>query len=344
MKQAIIFGGKSFEHEISIVSAITVSQKIDTIDTFVFLDDKHRFFLIPKEKMNAQTFSSKAFEKEKELVPVDGGFATKGLFKKELKGYSFINMVHGGDGEDGVLASLFKFYNIDFIGPRTAASVVSFDKYLTKLYAQGLGVKVVDYYLLSRDEKPAIPFDYPVIIKPLTLGSSIGVSIVKEPSELSYALDTAFEYDEKVLIEPFIDGVAEYNLAGTYVDGAWKLSMIEEPQKESFLDFDKKYLDFSRTEGANKAEILDKISTDIEETFKKLYGHYFKGAIIRCDFFVIDGAVYLNEINPIPGSLANYLFEDFPAVVGEVFKDLPVSRDIRVNYRYIDKIHAAKGK
>lgn len=344
MKQGIIFGGKSFEHEISIVSAITVSGKIEEIETFIFLDDKHRFFLIPKDKMKAKTFSSQAYAKEKELFPCLYGFQTSGLFKTKLTDITYINMVHGGDGEDGVLASLLTFYRIAFIGPRTSASVLSCDKYITKMYAKELGVKVVDYALLQRDGEVKIPFDYPVIIKPLSLGSSIGVSIVKEASELSYALDSAFEYDDQALVEPFIDGVKEYNLAGSFHDGTWSLSFIEEPEKESFLDFDKKYLDFSRTKAASEAEVMDKISEDIKAAFMKIYGTYFRGSIIRCDFFVIDNEVYLNEINPIPGSLANYLFHDFKTVVTQTLNNLPVPRDIKVNYRYIDKIHASKGK
>jgi D-alanine-D-alanine ligase len=344
LKQGIIFGGKSFEHEISIVSAITVAKKIDTIDTFIFLDEKHRFFLIPKDKMNAKTFSSKAFEKSKELFPCPYGFETQGMFKTKIDNCTFINMVHGGDGEDGILASLLTFYNIEFVGPRTTASVLSCDKYITKMYAKELGVDVVDYVLLQRDTEALIPFDYPVIVKPLSLGSSIGVSIVKEASELTYALDSAFEYDDQALVEPFIDGVKEYNLAGTYANGKWHLSFIEEPEKESFLDFDKKYLDFSRTKSAEEASVEDDLSSRIQEAFKKLYGTYFRGSMIRCDFFVIDNKVYLNEINPIPGSLANYLFHDFPTVLQDTMHDLPLHRDIKVNYRYIDKIHATKGK
>lgn len=344
MKQAIIFGGKSFEHEISIVSAITVAQKIPTIEIFIFLDDRHGFYLVPKGAMKASTFSSGSYKKFPKLRPIERGFETLGLWSKKLHDLEIINMIHGGDGEDGIMASLFTFYNISFIGPKTAASVISCDKFLTKLYAQGLGVKVVDYLLVRQNESFELPFEFPVIVKPLNLGSSIGVSVVKEAAGLSYALDTAFEYDSQALIEPFIDGVAEYNLAGTFCDGTWHLSMIEAPKKESFLDFDTKYLDFSRTTGAKKADILDKITDEIQMIFKRIYGTYFIGSIIRCDFFVIDEAVYLNEINPIPGSLANYLFEDIASIVTHAFHTLPQPRDIRVNYRYIDKIHASKGK
>ncbi|MDH5464187.1 MAG: D-alanine--D-alanine ligase [Thiovulaceae bacterium] len=342
--QGIIFGGKSFEHEISIVSAITVSKKIAKVSHFIFLDAGHNFYLIPKEKMIAKTFSSGAYKKMPQLSPIQGGFAYGFLNRKKLVGIQWINIVHGGDGEDGVLASLFAFYGIDFIGPRPAASAVSFDKYLTKMYAKELGVKVVDYALVRKGEAVNLPFDYPVIVKPLTLGSSIGVSIVKEKSGMDYALDTAFEYDDQALIEPFIVGVKEYNLAGALVGDTWELSMIEEPQKEEFLDFDKKYLDFSRTGNANKAEILDKIALDIQEAFKKIYNVYFQGALIRCDFFVIDNEVYLNEINPIPGSLSNYLFDNFSKVLGDLSKKTPQAKEIRVNYHYIDKIHASKGK
>lgn len=346
MRKGIIFGGKSYEHEISIVSAITVLEKLPELEICIFLDQDHQFYLIEKSAMKAKHFSSGAYKKRPKLRLGLKGFETQKCFSKKIEDVTYINMVHGGDGEDGTLASMFDFYQIPFIGPRKEASVLSCDKFITKMYAKALGINVVDYQLVNRHDYQSFKchFDLPVIIKPVTLGSSIGVSIVKEQSEMNYALETAFEFDDKVIVEPFIDGVLEYNLAGTFIQDEWKLSLLEEPEKSSFLDFDKKYLDFSRTGGANEAEILDTISSEIEDAFKTIYKNYFKGSLIRCDFFVIEGKVYLNEINPIPGSMANYLFDDFQSITKALFEDIPHPRSIQVQYQYINKIHASKGK
>jgi D-alanine-D-alanine ligase len=83
---------------------------------------------------------------------------------------------------------------------------------------------------------------------------------------------------------------------------------------------------------------------DLKESFKKVYNNTFEGALIRCDFFVIDDEVYLNEINPIPGSMANYLFDDFNDVINRLIDDLPQDKKIIINYDYVNKIQSAKGK
>jgi D-alanine-D-alanine ligase len=223
------------------------------------------------------------------------------------------------------------------------ASALSYNKLYTKFLAESLGVKTVAYEYLSCNDERTISMDYPVIVKPVRLGSSIGVTIVKAASELDYALDVAFEYDTDVIIEPFINGVKEYNQAGSHTND-WELSIVEEPQKEEFLDFEKKYMDFSRDSQVMSADITDELKQDIQESFKKVYGTLFQGSIIRCDFFVVDGEVLLNEINPIPGSMANYLFDDFEGMVHRLATNLPNEQKITVDYQYIHSIQSAKGK
>jgi D-alanine-D-alanine ligase len=254
-----------------------------------------------------------------------------------------LNLIHGRDGEDGKIASLMEFFDILFISPRIEASALSYNKLYTKFLAQSLGVKTVAYELLSKKDERKLSMDYPVIIKPVRLGSSIGVSIVREASELDYALDVAFEFDTEVIIEPFIEGVKEFNQAGSYTE-QWELSIVEEPHKEAFLDFEKKYMDFSRDSQVLAADITDEMKAKIQENFKKIYDPLFRGSIIRCDFFVVDGEVLLNEINPIPGSMANYLFEDFEGMVQRLSNTLPKEQKISVDYQYIHSIQSAKGK
>ena len=120
--------------------------------------------------------------------------------------------------------------------------------------------------------------------------------------------------------------------------------MVEEPKKAELLSFDDKYLDFSRTTQAKQAQIPQELESTLQEAFARIYGDMFAGALIRCDFFVIDDEVYLNEINPIPGSLAHYLFNDFGSHIQALSQALPQSKPIKITYNYVQKIRAAKGK
>ncbi len=345
MDLAILFGGASFEHEISIVSAITLQEKLGGFELrFIFCDQDHNFYLIDAKKMKAKTFASGEYKKMPRLALERGAFTHKRRFSSvELK-MPVLNLIHGGDGEDGTVSALLEFYNIPFIGPRPAASVLSFDKHYTKWLAASVGIKTVDYEVLDASSVREIATPLPFIVKPARLGSSIGVSVVRDESEIDYALDVAFEFDNAVLIEPFIEGVKEYNLAGYRANGKMVYSIIEEPQKNDFLDFDKKYLDFSRTAAVNEAQLESETVNALHHAFDRIYKGLFEGALIRCDFFLVDGKVCLNEINPIPGSMANYLFEDFEGAVRDILSDLPVKKSPKVTYQYIHSIHAAKGK
>ncbi|SFZ99105.1 D-alanine--D-alanine ligase [hydrothermal vent metagenome] len=345
MNIAILFGGSSFEHEISIVSAITMKKvlKRSTL-TYIFVSPNREFYLIDTDKINSKLFSSGEYKKSKPLTLKKGGFFADSMFgSKEINFDVALNLIHGRDGEDGKISSLMEFFSIPFISPRMEASALSYNKLYTKFLAESLGVKTVDYELISKDDERKVTMPLPVIIKPVRLGSSIGVSIVKEESELEYALDVAFEFDTDVIVEPFISGVKEFNQAGSFTKN-WELSIIEEPQKQEFLDFEKKYMDFSRDSQVLSADISEELVEKIQESFKKIYNPLFKGSIIRCDFFVVDNEVLLNEINPIPGSMANYLFDDFEGMVERLANSLPKELDIKVDYQYIHSIQSAKGK
>ncbi len=345
MKIAVLFGAKSFEHEISVVSAIALKKVLNSEIVYIFCDFNRDFYLIPTDKINSKRFSSGKYKKDKKLEIKNGGFFQKSLTGYKQLDFDFVlNVIHGSDGEDGKISSILDFFNINYIGPRIEASVLSYNKLYTKMYAKEIGVKSLDYTVLNKEDSRDIKLTFPVIIKPSRLGSSIGISIVKSKGEFDYALDVAYEFDNQVLIEPFIQGIKEYNLAGCYADNEFKFSIVEEPQKEEFLDFDKKYLDFSRTKRVNEAELDASMVEKLQDAFKKIYGNIFKGALIRCDFFVHENEVYINEINPVPGSMANYLFSDFEDTLLKLSASLPKQQKIICDYKYINSIQAAKGK
>jgi len=343
-KIAIVFGAQSFEHEISIVSSITMKKVLKNELVYIFVDKNREFYHIPSQTIKSSLFSSGEYKKCDKLQLTNNTFTKKGLFKTTNLDFDIVlNLTHGGDGEDGILAGMFKFFNIPFIGPRVEACVVSCNKFLTKSYSSSVDVKTLSYQYFTKNDEIHID-NFPVIIKPVRLGSSIGVSIVKSKEELDYALDVAFEFDDEIIVEPFINGVKEYNLAGTKIDGEFVFSIVEEPQKEEFLDFEKKYLDFNRSETVSDADIPDELIKKLQSNFEKIYNITFEGSIIRCDFFVVDGEVYLNEINSIPGSMANYLFDNFNTIINQLSNNLPKEKKIAIHYDYVNTIQNAKGK
>ena len=318
MKFAVIFGAKSYEHEISIVSAIALKKVLKNEPLFIFCDKFREFYLINGADMKANFFSSGKYKNAKKLTLKQGGFFAGGLLgEKKIEADVFINLVHGMDGEDGKIAALLEFYGLSYIGPRVEASALSYNKELTKLLAQKAGVNTLNYEVVSRAKAPSLLL--PVILKPLRLGSSIGVSVIKNASELEYGLDVAYEFDKEILVEPFIEGVKEYNLAGCKADGEIKFSIIE-------------------------ADIGAELAAKLKQSFERIYNCGFDGALIRCDFFEINGEVYLNEINPNPGSMANYLFDDFEGTLERLAASLPKEREINIDYKFINSITSAKGK
>lgn len=346
MKIAIVFGGCSYEHEISIVSAVVLKKKLALPKLFIFIDKDKDFYLIAEENMQAKYFSEFKYKKSPRLFLGKNGFYLKNMFSsKKLEFAVALNLIHGKDGEDGKLASLFDFYDISYIGPSIAASVLSFNKLYTKAYAKLVGVKTLDYdllYLNNQDKK--LKFDPPFILKPLSLGSSIGIGVVKDMRDFAYAKDIAFEFDDKLLIEPFVENIREFNLAGAKTNGKIVFSIIEEPIKQEYYDFDQKYLSFNEELKNREAKLDEPTKAKFYEAFERIYNNCFENALIRCDFFMLDGEPYLNEINPVPGSMANYLFDDFTALIEALAKEAKTEARINIDYSFIHSISGNKSK
>ena len=341
MKLGLLFGGQSYEHEISIVSAITLKDILKKEVKFIFCDKDREFYLIETKNMKATYFSSFEYKKAKKLTLKNGGFFIDGKFSsKKIEVDVYVNLIHGCDGEDGKIASLLEFFDVKFIGTRLKPALLSYDKVLTKFLAKITGVKALDYQILRKGDD--INLKPPFILKPATLGSSIGISIVKNEAEISYALDKSFEYDDTLLVEPFFEGVRECNLAGYKADSKMEFSMIEEPNKDEFLDFDQKYLRFSDSKTIKEANLDEKLKEKLRKAFSKIYSYGFDGSLIRCDFFIIDDEIYLNEINTNPGSLAHYLFDNFEDRLYDLARSLPNYKKIDINYNYVKSISVYK--
>ncbi len=174
--------------------------------------------------------------------------------------------------------------------------------------------------------KRAANLVYPLIVKPASQGSSIGINVCKDEKELEDALDTAYEYDDKAVIEKALDDFREINCACIKTDGEILPSTLEEPLVwRDFLSFEDKYM--SGTKGRNDrkardfpAKLDEKTSADIKNMTAKLYSALALKGIVRCDYLIdrASGKVYFNEINTVPGSLAGYLYQDKGLTLKEI--------------------------
>ncbi|MCD8562787.1 MAG: D-alanine--D-alanine ligase [Alphaproteobacteria bacterium] len=252
---------------------------------------------------------------------------------------------HGLIGEDGNLQGLMEVAGIPYTGMRTLASSVFMDKVATKHYLRSLGIPHLPFTVLHRPESGyLIPKDqidalmenisYPAIIKPSHLGSSIGVAKVKDAEELIACLPAVFQYDDAAIVEPFVANLVEYNVAVSKLFGAMRTSAIERPKTTAeLLDFKQKYLssDGGKTgtkEGGTKnssaisqgmlsltRELNPPLPKDIENNIRGwavwLFDAIGGSGAPRIDFVGNSktGEIWLNEVNPCPGSLGYFLWE-----------------------------------
>lgn len=239
-------------------------------------------------------------------------------------------VVHGTNVEDGALQGYFKTLGLPFAGCDVTASAVGMDKYIMKMILKEAGVPVLDagVYTLSDYEdldlllrKIEERFGYPVIVKPVNLGSSVGIGIAGDSSSLANALDDAFKYASRVLVERAITNLREINCSVLGDENEAEASECEEPlHSEEILSYSDKY-ERSAKSGASKgmAGVSRKIPADIPEEMREeirsLAVKAFKAlgcsGVSRIDFMIDadSGKLYFNEINTIPGSLAFYLWE-----------------------------------
>lgn len=327
---AVFYGGKSAEHDISIITAIQVMNNLDKEKyniVPIYIDYDNSWHILDKyEDMHIYTNNDK---KGKSLTT---GFFDKFLLSKSafgLKKYKkidvAINCCHGLNGEDGTLAGLLTLANIPFVGSNTLASSVGMDKVIMKDVFRANDILCPKYiYFLQEDYqknsneiilKAEIEIGYPMIVKPSSLGSSIGINISKNREELQKNIEIALNFDEKVIIEQVIPNLREINCSCIKVDNDIKTSLLEEPKNwKTFLTFDEKYLqpnidNKKKTIGISLGEKLDNQIFDIT---KKIYQILGCSGVVRIDYLLDNETkqIYTNEINTIPGSYANYLWKD----------------------------------
>jgi len=325
-KVLIIFGGMSCEHDISIVSTFQCLKNFDAYlyDIILVYIDKNGVWRLVNE------LSLESFLKNREkLKEVQLGINENVLYKKvgngKYKKVSNIDMVfpimHGLNGEDGAIAGLLKMSNIPYVGCDNESAVIGIDKILFKKCCNNLPLlkyEVVEINDIKNIEnikdRVKNKIGYPCIIKPSKLGSSIGINFCKNEENLLNLLKNSLNFDKKLIIEPFIEEMREFNIAIFSYCGDVVFSEIEEPiLKEKILTFKDKYMNFSEQETFKNipANISKKLRSEICELAKKCYIECGCSGVVRIDF-IFDNKnkkLYINEINTIPGALALYLFE-----------------------------------
>lgn len=337
-KVIVIFGGISPEHDVSVITGCLVLNCIDKSKfepVPVYVDRTGKWFT-GKELFKIGFF--KNYQEKKltrvNLVPNDNALYRFPCKKKLFSVYAGINCMHGGNGENGTIGGLFALCGIPFTDENLFSSATAMDKSYTKILAKGLDVLTVPYIKITRtdfykDQKKAVEkilqdLPLPIIVKPACTGSSIGIQVAKSEKELFDGLFYSFKFDQKVIVEKFMENFTEINCAVYRKKGETIVSELEKPiLSHDILTFDDKYSGVK--EGVRKREFPAKVSTyiktRIQETTKRIYESLEFTSVVRMDYIVCDNKVYLNEINSVPGSLSYYLFCDTTRVLTDLLTD-----------------------
>jgi len=351
IKVGVFFGGESVEHEVSIISAIQAMNKIDEekyeiIPVYITKDGENYTGDMLKDLDVYQDLSLiKKYCDNVVLYCKDGAFVLqkkKGLIKSIVKEIDIaFPIVHGTNVEDGALQGYFQTIGIPFVGPNVYAAVAGQDKVIMKDIWKEASLPMTKYVwfydteyrediekILSKIEK----LKYPVIVKPATTGSSVGIKVCDNLERLKEGIDDAIQYDQKIIVEEVVENLKEVNIAvmGNYDNQ--KVSEIEEViSGNKFLTYDDKYIgggkgklkggykNYSKTSSKGMASANRKLPADIDEETRKevekIAIEAFKAlgtsGNSRIDFLIDEktNKVYVNEINSIPGSLAFYLWD-----------------------------------
>ena len=344
IKIGVFFGGNSVEHEVSIITAL---QAIENIDRNKY--DIIPIYITKENKMYCGNFIGDItqYKNIENLLHISSQITlaqrdNKVILLKcnkkfyESSVYDYIDIafpiVHGTNVEDGTLQGYLKMFNIPYVGSDVISSACGMDKYVCKCLLKDNDIPVLDCKcftlkdynenlenIINTVEKE---FPYPVIVKPVNLGSSVGIQIAKNQEELNDAIEDAFTYSKKILIEKAIKNLREINcsVVGDYEFA--EASECEEPIKtDEILSFNDKYISGGKKIGGNKSmnagvlKLPADISLDVKQTIQELSVKTFKvlgcSGVIRIDFMMDQDTnlIYVNEVNTIPGSLSFHLWK-----------------------------------
>lgn len=341
LRIGVIFGGESVEHEVSIISAVQAMKSIDTekYEIIPLYIGKDREWYTGKLLMNIETYKDmnllKKYATNVVLTNKEDKFVLikkKGL--RRIVDYIDVALpvVHGTNVEDGTLQGYLELIGIPYAFSNLYSASIGQDKVFQKQILESSGIPVVKYDWFFDNEfrenekeilKKIKKIGYPVMVKPARLGSSVGISKVKNEDEIIDAINEAIKYDEKILVEKVVENLVEVNCSvlGNYE--YQEASEIEEVMGlDEFLSYKDKYLGNSKTKGKSSkgmvstnrilpARLDDKLTNNIKETSKETFRVLNACGVIRIDYLIDKktNKFYVNETNTIPGSLSYYLWE-----------------------------------
>ena len=343
-KVGVFFGGRSVEHEISVISAL---QAINAFDKNkyevipVYISKEGKWFtgsplLEVSNYKDLKTLEGKV--EEVYMKPVFGDYhlyrnnPKKGLFSKQQAEITELHVafpvLHGSHGEDGMFQGILETIGIPFVGCDTLSSANGMDKITMKMILRESGIPVVDYvwfndreWLSSRervDKKIEEALNYPVIVKPANLGSSVGISKASDRKELDRAIENAIKFSSRIIVEHLIQDMMEINCSVLGDSDHRETSVCEEPiSHKDFLTYDEKYgggakSGMQASEKKIPADIPDESSNKIRNLASETFRVLACNGVSRIDFMIDkdNDDIYVNEINTIPGSLSFYLWEE----------------------------------
>lgn len=333
----IMFGGQSVEHEISIISAIQAMEALDKeayeIVPLYLSKESHLYSGDVLKNLSAYK-DLKKLEKMATLVSmarVNNQVVVKpvkkSMFFKSRNIDLVIPIVHGRYTEDGSVVGFCQTLKVPFVGSDVIAAAIGQDKVLFKHVLENSKLPIVPWFYFYKrkylQNKEAIlaqakTLGYPLVVKPATLGSSIGIGIAENDKQLVDVIESAIMYDQKILIEKKIENLREINCATLEEKGDYKASVCEEVMKQDeILSYRDKYQSKSKSKGmASTSRVIPaEIPESLKERIQKLALLTSEvlnvSGVVRIDFLYDEGAdeVYVNEINTIPGSLAFYLWQ-----------------------------------
>lgn len=348
IKVGVLFGGVSVEHEISIISAVQAMNSMDTekYDIVPIYISKDRTFYTGKMLMDIDVYKDfedlKRYATKVTIVKKDDKFylQSMGFFKRLIEDIDIaFPIVHGTNVEDGTLQGYLDTLGIPYVGSSVLGAALGQDKVVMKQIFEAEHLPIAPYlwfydneYLNNTDVivKNIKKLGYPVIVKPASLGSSVGISVVKSEKELDEAVMDAITYDTKIVVEKVVENLVEVNCSvlGNYE--YQQTSVIEEVMStEEFLTYKDKYIGGSKgskskgmasTNRIIPARINDKLKDEVENLSKEVFKVLNLSGVCRVDFLIDKKKekVYINEPNTIPGSLSFYLWEP----TGKKYKEL----------------------
>ncbi|MDR1405724.1 MAG: D-alanine--D-alanine ligase [Prevotellaceae bacterium] len=339
----IFFGGRSVEHEISVISALQVIKMIDreryeAIPVYLAKDGSWytgNWLKYIDNFRNGRELIRHCRKIIPSLTARDGTLlgCPQGWLKRSrvvAKIDVAFPVFHGAYGEDGCMQGVFEIMDIPYAGSDVTASAVGMNKILTKEICKAAGIPVLEHYRLDADgwfadrenhiARITRQFTFPVIVKPNNLGSSIGASKAGNAAELENAIELAAVYTDDILVEKYVTAIKEINCSVMATAAGVEVSECEEPliAPNKLLSFDDKYLSGNASPkgmaGSSRkipADIPDAVKKEIRDCAAGIFNRLGCSGVARIDF-IMDTAtkkVYLNEINTIPGSMAFYLWE-----------------------------------